>query len=539
MRWSNFQDGMIKRSFMMLVGTMLFTLVTACNSTPDIASNSETTPLLTATSEASPDLSGNLPTPTVSASKNSARPDVLILTRAQPSAAADGELTAPGYGKQQHQIIAIDVTDFSSGGTLVIDISLGDGESDGSFDLFPENAVLPTEGRVKNSVAALYDLKHGESGTLTYHFNAGQVFQFGATGTWFSREGATNIFTITATVKPAETTGRAPSIPATELLALRPFKPTDPTLFFPSVYPSDLPLLDANGRPLSEDQARQLLEQFLKVRFPDNPDKVKAGIALYNNPAMFLKISSPTLRAAFAGLMDTVADPAIDFILNAKTSQGNPKVVLVRFSKFPENRSNTIGMAQIGQMGDPEAMTVEINERFQYENPFLFTDTLAHEVLHQGSETNSIVEEEVNYAFDTLVYLELLAHYPEIAQAGTWLSRWKNTNALSRLNSGSGSELGLYDSNGHQPIWPDSDKDTPSFDERFTDNPGRDVSTPGNDLLRQYLERIVEDGNTLPSQIDYSVDLLHWISNNQAEVTPEELIAAAQALKLEILSPNK
>lgn len=310
-------------------------------------------------------------------------------------------------------------------------------------------------------------------------------------------------------------------------------------MFFPSVYPSDLPLLDANSLPLSEDHARQTLEQFLKVRFPDNPDKVKAGIALYNNPATFLKISSPTLRAAFVSLMDTVADPAIDFILNAKTSQGNPKVVLVRFSKFPENRSNTIGMAQIGQMGDPEAMTIEINERFQYENPFLFTDTLAHEVLHQGPETNSIVEEEVNYTFDTLVYLELLAYYPEIAQAGTWLSRWKNTNALSRLNSGSGSELGLYDSNGNQPIWPDSNKDTPSFDERFTDNPGRDVSTPGNDLLKQYLERIVEDGSTLPSQLDYSVDLLHWISNNQAEVTPEELTVAAQALKLEILSPNK
>jgi hypothetical protein len=52
--------------------------------------------------------------------------------------------------------------------------------------------------------------------------------------------------------------------------------------------------------------------------------------------------------------------------------------------------------------------------------------------------------------------------------------------------------------------------------------------------LRLYLERIVESGNSLPNQIDYSVDLLHWISENQAEVSPEELIAAAQALKLEI-----
>lgn len=537
MRQSNFQDRMIKRRAPVLAGALLIMLVIACSSSPGIVDDSETTPFPVATSEASTDSPANLPTATLTASEGSVQPHVLTLTHTQPSATAEGELIAPGYGKQQHKIIVIDVTDFSSGGTLIIEVSLGAGESDGSFDLFPEDATIPTEGRVKNSVASLYDLKHGESGTLTHNFDSGQVFQFGATGNWFSREGAINTFIITATVESAETA--APSIPATELLALRPFKPTDPTLFFPSVYPSDLPLVDAEGLPLSEDQARQLLEQFLKARFPNDPDKVKEGIALYNNPATFLKISSPALRAAFVGLMDTVADPAIDFILNAQTSQGNPKVVLVRFSKFPENRSNTIGMAQIGQMGDPEAITIEINERFQAENPFLFTNTLAHEVLHHGDNNNSIVEEEVNYTFDTLVHLELLAYYPELAQSGTWLARWMNTNALSRLNSGSGSTLGLYDSNGNQPIWPGSDKDTPSFDERFTDNPGRDVSTPGNDLLRQFLERIMEPGNSLPNQIDYSVDLLHWISENQAEVSPEELIAAAQALKLEIPLSDK
>lgn len=143
---------------------------------------------------------------------------------------------------------------------------------------------------------------------------------------------------------------------------------------------------------------------------------------------------------------------------------GNSKVALVRFSKFPANRSNTIAMVSPFGLDDPEVIAIEFNERFQAEIPFLFTNTLAHEALHQGDkDSNSIVQEEICYAFDTLVYLEQLAYYPELAQAGTWLSRWIYTNALSRLNSGSGSELGLYDSNGNQPIWPDSDKDTPSF----------------------------------------------------------------------------
>jgi hypothetical protein len=266
---------------------------------------------------------------------------------------------------------------------------------------------------------------------------------------------------------------------------------------------------------------------------------VKKGIDLYNDPETFLKISSPSLRAAFVALLDTAGDPAIGYLLNATTSSGNPKVVLIRFSKFPENRSNTIGMAIPGQFDDPEQMTIEINEKFQAENPFLFTDTIAHEALHNDN-SNSIVEEEINYTFDTLVYLELLAYYPELAHSGTWLSRWMNTNALSRLNSGAGTELGLYNTNGNQPIWPGSDKVTSSFDERFVDNPGRDSVNPGNDLLRQYLERIREQDSQLPAEINFSVETLQWISDNQAELTPEELIAAANALKLEIpeLTPN-
>lgn len=476
------------------------------------------------------------PPPTVTAvAAPAAAPDragVLVLTRAQPSAMAESRLTAPGYGKQNYTVFAIDTRDFPNGGTLKIEVTLGEGDSDGSFDIFPEGAPIPSEGRAAGSVAALYDLKRGSRGVLSYTFMTGQVLQFGATGNWFSPAGATNTFTIVAAVE-ADPVADVLSIPATDLLAQRPFKPLEPALFFPSVYPSDLPLMDATGAPLSENGARARLEAYLKARYPNDPEKLKAGIALYNNPETFLKISSPTLRAAFVALMDTVGEPAIDYVLHARTSQGNPKVALARFSRFPENRGNTIAMVNTFSPDDPEVVVIEFNERFQAENPFLFTSTFAHEALHRGAQgANSIVQEEVCYAFDTLVYLEQLAYYPELAQSGTWLSRWMNTNALSRLNSGSGSELGLYDSNGNQPIWPDSSKDTPSFDERFVDNPGRDSTSPGHDLLKQYLERVKEDGHRLPDRLDFSVELLRWISDNQAEVSPEELIAAARALQL-------
>lgn len=534
MRWDSFQDLFVKLISATLTMALPILLVAACNSSPEIAANTETAPLSTVTFAASTELPASLPTATPANSEGPSRPEVLVLTHAQPSATTEGELIAPGHSKQSHTIVLIDVTDFPSGGTLKIEVALGKGESDGSFDLFPEGAAIPTEGRVTNSVAALYDLKHGESGTLVYEFVSGQVFQLGATGNWFSREGATNTFMLSVFVE-ANQAAEIPQINAPELLAQRPFKPTDNSLFFPSVYPSDLPVVDATGDPPSEEQAKALLEEYLQIRYPDNPDKVKTGIALYNNPETFLKISSPTLRAAFVALMDTAGEPAIDYILHAKTSQGNPKVALARFSRFPDNRGNTIAMVKPFGLDDPEVVVIEFNERFQAENPFLFTNTFAHEALHQHEKNlNSIVEEEVIYTFDTLVYLEQLAYYPELAQSGTWLSRWVNTNALSRLNSGSGSELGLYDSNGNQPIWPGSEKDTPSFDDRFTDNPGRDSTSPGNDLLERYLERIREDGHALPDNTDFSVELLHWISDNQAEVSPEELIAAAKALKLDV-----
>lgn len=472
--------------------------------------------------------------PTTSAAK----PNSLVLTHAQPSASASGQLTAPGYGKQNYNIFLIDVTDFQTGGTLVIKVMLGEGESDGSFDLFSQNVTPPIEGRAKDSIATLYDLKSGKSGTLSYKFTSGQVFQFGATGNWFSRENSTNTFTFTVTIEASNASSSA-AIPATTLLTQRPFRPTDTTLFFPSVYSSTLALVDATGPIPTEDQARKTLEDYLRVQYPNNAKRIQEGIALYNNRETFLKIPSPTLRAAFVALQDTLGEPSIDFILHAKTSKGNPKVALVRFSKFASNRSNTIAMVNVeANPDDPEQMIIEVNERFQAESPFLFTNSLAHESLH-NDRTNSIVEEEALSAFDTLIYLEQLARHPELARSGTWLSRWMNTNALSRLNSGSGAKLGLFDSNNKQPVWPASSKDTLSFDQRFTDNPGRDSITPGNILLEQYLQRSVEKGHTLPAKIEFSPALLQWISDNQAEVSPEDLIAAAKALKLDIPTSSR
>jgi hypothetical protein len=63
-------------------------------------------------------LPANLPTaaPTTAASEGTVPPGFLALNRSQPSATAEGELIASGYGKQKHKIIVIDVTGFYPGG---------------------------------------------------------------------------------------------------------------------------------------------------------------------------------------------------------------------------------------------------------------------------------------------------------------------------------------------------------------------------------------------------------------------------------------
>ena len=119
------------------------------------------------------------------------------LDNASSRGKGSGVLVAPGQGKQMYNVHEIDVTAFDNGGILLVDITMSDGESAGSFDLFPEGVPLP-HGTPEGSVARSYDVPSGESRTMTLQFDKGQVFRFGASGNWFSEKGTTNEFTFEA-----------------------------------------------------------------------------------------------------------------------------------------------------------------------------------------------------------------------------------------------------------------------------------------------------------------------------------------------------
>lgn len=123
------------------------------------------------------------------------------LTANSPSINFSGVLTAPGSGYQKYKITCIDVTSFPQGGRLVIEISLSNGVSGGSFDLFPHNVPIPTQGRPDDSLVGQYDISPNSSTRMFHYFESGTIFQFGATGNWYSPKGSTNFYKVNAHVE--------------------------------------------------------------------------------------------------------------------------------------------------------------------------------------------------------------------------------------------------------------------------------------------------------------------------------------------------
>ena len=115
------------------------------------------------------------------------------------SATGQGTLVAPGRGKHSYQVIMLDASRFANGGTIHITITVGNGESEASFDLYPQGLPLPSEG-LPNSLAHAVNIHSGSGAKINYHFARGTVFQFGAEGSWNSKAGAANAYSFVVDV---------------------------------------------------------------------------------------------------------------------------------------------------------------------------------------------------------------------------------------------------------------------------------------------------------------------------------------------------
>lgn len=119
--------------------------------------------------------------------------DVTIQLVPGTTANGQGTLVAAGRGKHNYLVTNLDATRFSNGGVLHITITVGDGPSEASFDLYPQGMRLPTDG-MPNSLASAHNVKSGAGAKIDYRFSHPGVFQLAAEGSWNAKAGETNTY---------------------------------------------------------------------------------------------------------------------------------------------------------------------------------------------------------------------------------------------------------------------------------------------------------------------------------------------------------
>ena len=116
-----------------------------------------------------------------------------------------GTLHGTKVNTQNWTFIPIDLTQFTHGGTLHIDIVLGDGQSSASYDLFTTNTPsLTSDGRPIGSLVHAYDVPPNTTTNLSYVFtgNGGnRIYYLGIEGNWGSPISASNNYAYIISVK--------------------------------------------------------------------------------------------------------------------------------------------------------------------------------------------------------------------------------------------------------------------------------------------------------------------------------------------------
>ena len=129
----------------------------------------------------------------------SAPPNVTIHLFPGATSTGQGTLVAPGRGKHGYLVTDLDATRFIGGGVLHITITVGNGASEASFDLYPQGLGLPSEG-FPNSLAGAHNIRSGAGAKIDYRFDHGSVFQLAAEGSWNAKAGDTNTYSFVVEV---------------------------------------------------------------------------------------------------------------------------------------------------------------------------------------------------------------------------------------------------------------------------------------------------------------------------------------------------
>lgn len=174
---------------------------------------------------------------------------------------------------------------------------------------------------------------------------------------------------------------------------------------------------------------RALLQQHLEARGASE-DVARRALARFDAALPPGVEVAPKAMAALAALTGTFAEPAIDSLLTGANCSGRA-VAQVVFQPPPEAPEL---FARATRAPDGRRV-ISLNPSLAGERLEQLMAVVAHEAIHCDGDAG-IAEEIAATAFDTFLYLELVAADPDIVFSGTPLTRDLNVDAVAMINSG-------------------------------------------------------------------------------------------------------
>ena len=204
---------------------------------------------------------------------------------------------------------------------------------------------------------------------------------------------------------------------------------------------------------------RLALDRHLQAR-GSSAEVRAAALARYDTMPTSI-VSSPKARAALAALTGTFAEPAIDALVTDKNCTGKP-AALVAFQPPPEAPEL---FARVTFTKDGSRV-VSLSPAIEGEPIERLMPILAHEAIHCDAKAGRF-EEIAATAFDTFLFLQIVAAEPDLARGGSPLARDLNVDAVALINSGRKvpESVGVLQSPGVRQALPGTTSPVTSFAE--------------------------------------------------------------------------
>ncbi len=308
---------------------------------------------------------------------------------------------------------------------------------------------------------------------------------------------------------------------ATRLLQQPPFAPTDPGRFTLQAYPSGPSLVPAAAPGLSESRPKAEVALLLTGRFRGDLRKVKAAMAVYDDPVLKAIVPDYRLRLAAVAAQGSAGASLLDALRSGVFER-------VEFAEIPPIGNLARATAYVHTNPATGRAIITFHVKYQYEDVLLLMVVLSHEVLHQDGP-DPIEEELINTYLNITIAVKLYAEAPWLALIKTDLAR--------RLSAGMMAWINTRDASGAHRLFGTGAGTLPTgvypggsfligFGEAFSLN---GESSPGNPTLRAQVKAVT--GVDLPEP-NFDAATLDLLDTRQVLVSTTEQIVAARLIGL-------